>query len=388
MRAQTISDLSVSALGDVQSRTELRGGAMPGIDRWLWLSAMALMAVGTIMVLSSSVMLADRRFGAPGYFWKRQLIWWGLATVVMFALSRIDHRWFKKIRVPALAVSFILLILVLSMEPVNGARRWLSFGLFRFQPAEFFRLSMILYTAGYLARRGEEIKSPLKLLPLLGILGAGTILLLKQPEFSAVLTLWAIIGIMLFAAGACWRHMLPALALAAVVAFTVVFVFGYKKARVDEWEAGLLIAGGSYQVQQSKIALGSGGLFGQGLGDGRAKMLYLPEPHTDFILASIGEELGLVGLTGVLALVAVMVFRGWRAATRAPDRFGYLLAIGIGGSLLVNAGLNAAVTTGLLPATGLPFPFVSYGGSSLVATAAAWGIVLNVSRFRAPVWRT
>jgi cell division protein FtsW len=117
-------------------------------------------------------------------------------------------------------------------------------------------------------------------------------------------------------------------------------------------------------------------------------MLFLPEPHTDFILASIGEELGLAGLTGVLALVAVMILRGWKAAARAPDRFGYFLVIGIGGSLMVNAGLNAAVATGLLPATGLPFPFVSYGGSSLLATAASWGIVLNVSRFRASQWRS
>jgi cell division protein FtsW len=129
-------------------------------------------------------------------------------------------------------------------------------------------------------------------------------------------------------------------------------------------------------------------LFGQGLGKGRAKMLFLPEPHTDFIMASIGEELGLAGVTGVLALIAVMILRGWKAAARAPDRFGYFLVIGIGGSLMVNAGLNAAVATGLLPATGLPFPFVSYGGSSLLATAASWGIVLNVSRFRASQWRS
>jgi cell division protein FtsW len=388
MQPQTIPDIGASALGKFRSRVEPLGAAMPGIDRWLWLSAMGLMAIGTIMVLSSSVMLADRQFGAPGYFWKRQLIWWGLAAFAMFALSRIDHRQFKRMRVPVLAGAFVLLVVVLYMEPVNGARRWLTFGIFRFQPAEFFRLSMILYTAGYLARRGDEIASPLKLLPLIGVLAAGTLLLLKQPEFSGVLTMWAIIGIMLFAAGARWLHMLLAVSVAVIVACVVVFGLGYKTARVEEWHAGLFTDGGSYQVQQSKIALGSGGLFGQGLGKGRAKMLFLPEPHTDFILASIGEELGLIGLTGVLALVAVMIFRGWRAAARAPDRFGYFLVIGIGGSLMVNAGLNAAVATGLLPATGLPFPFVSYGGSSLLVTAASWGIVLNVSRFRASQWRS
>lgn len=383
MSSQAVSSFGATALGKYRRRSELRGVSMPGIDRWLWLSAMGLMAIGTIMVLSSSVMLAERDFGAPGYFWKRQLIWWGLATLVMFALSRIDHRWFKKIRVPFLATGFVFLVVVLYMEPVNGARRWFELGPFRFQPAEFFRLAMIMYAAGYLAKRGEDIEKPVKLLPLIGILAAGSILLMKQPEFSGVLVLWAIVGIMLFAAGVRWLHMITAVTLAAVVACVFVFGLGYKKARVQEWEAGLFGDGGSYQVQQSKIAIGSGGLIGTGLGKGRAKMLFLPEPHTDFILASIGEELGLIGLTGVLFLVAIMVFRGWRVATRAPDRFGYLMVIGIGGSLLVNAGLNAAVVTGLLPATGLPFPFVSYGGSSLLATAAAWGIVLNVSRFRA-----
>jgi cell division protein FtsW len=355
---------------------------MPKADRWIWLSAMALMAIGTVMVLSSSVMLAERKFGTPGFFWTRQLIWWGLATVTMFALSRCDHRWFKKLRVPILLATFVLLIWVLRTEPVNGACRWISLGFFRVQPSELFRLAMILYAAGYLARRGDDVRSPLKLLALLGVLGAGTFLLLKQPELSGALTLWATIGIILVAAGVRWRYLLTAVVLAGVVASVMVFGLGYKKDRIDEWKEGLWGPGGSYQVQQSKIALGSGGLLGQGLGRGRAKMLYLPEPHTDFILASIGEELGLLGLTGVLALVAVLVFRGWRVATRAPDRFGYLVVIGVGGSLLVNAGLNAAVVTGLLPATGLPFPFVSYGGSSLVTTAAAWGIVLNVSRYR------
>ncbi len=388
MRSQAIPNFGASALGKFRTRTEPRGATMPGIDRWLWLSAMGLMAIGTIMVLSSSVMLAERDFGAPGYFWKRQLLWWGLATLTMFAMSRIDHRWFKKVRVPLLATGFALLVVVLFMEPVNGARRWIELGPFRFQPAEFFRLAMVMYAAGYLAKRGEEITSPVKLLPLIAVLSAGSLLLMKQPEFSGVLTMWAIIGIMLFAAGARWLHMLSAVALAALVGCIFVFGMGYKTGRVDEWRAGLIGDGGSYQVQQSKIAIGSGGWIGTGLGKGRAKMLFLPEPHTDFILASIGEELGLVGLTGVLALVAIMVFRGWRVSTRAPDRFGYLLVIGIGGSLLVNAGLNAAVVTGLLPATGLPFPFVSYGGSSLLATAAAWGIVLNVSRFRASQWRS
>jgi cell division protein FtsW len=359
---------------------------MPKADRWIWMAAMALMALGSVMVLSSSVMLAERRYDAPGFFWKRQLIWWGLATVLMLSFSRFDYRRLRKLAPLLLAVGFLGLIAVLFAAPVNGAHRWFSLGWFSLQPFEAFRLALIVYTAAFLAKRGEEVVHLRRWIPLAIVLAIASGLLLLEPEFSGVLTMWATVGIMLVAAGARWRHLFPAVVVAALTAVILVFGFGYKKARVLDWEKGLTSTGGSYQVQQSKVALGSGGLIGKGLGNGRSKMLYLPEPHTDFILASVGEELGLAGLTGVLIAFAVMVFRGWKVATRAPDRFGYLLVMGVGASLLVNAGLNAAVVTGLSPATGLPLPFVSYGGSSLLCTAAAWGIVLNVSRFRAASW--
>jgi len=360
--------------------------AMPKADRWIWMAAMALMALGSVMVLSSSVMLAERRYNSPGFFWKRQLIWWGLATVLMLILSRFEYRRLKKPAPLLLGAGFLGLIIVLFAEPVNGAHRWLSLKWFNLQPLEAFRLALIVYAAAFLAKRGEELIHLRRWIPLIVVLAVATGLLLLEPEFSGVLTIWATVGIMLIAAGARWRHLLPAVLVAVLAAVILVFGFGYKKARVLDWENGLTSTGGSYQVQQSKIALGSGGLLGKGLGNGRSKMLYLPEPHTDFILASVGEELGLAGLTGVLIAFAVLIFRGWKVATRAPDRFGYLLVMGCGASLLVNAGLNAAVVTGLSPATGLPLPFVSYGGSSLLCTAAAWGIVLNVSRFRATPW--
>jgi cell division protein FtsW len=360
--------------------------SMPKADRWIWMAAMALMALGTVMVLSSSVMLAERRYGAPGFFWKRQLIWWGLATVFMLSFSRLDYRRLRKPAPMLLLAGLVGLIVVLFAPPVNGAHRWLSLGWFNLQPLEAFRLAMIVYAAAFLAKRGTDIVHLRRWVPLVVMLAIASGLLMLEPEFSGVLTAWATVGIMLVAAGARWRHLLPAVVIAVLAASILVFGFGYKLDRVKDWEDGLTSTGGSYQVQQSKVALGSGGLLGKGLGNGRAKMLYLPEPHTDFILASVGEELGLVGLTGVLIAFAVLVFRGWKVAARAPDRFGYLLVMGFGGSLLVNAGLNAAVVTGISPATGLPLPFVSYGGSSLLCTAVAWGIVLNVSRFRAAAW--
>ena len=359
---------------------------MPRADRWVWFGVVALITLGTVMVLSSSVMIAERRFGEPGFFWKRQIVWSVLAILMMALVSRFDYRHLRKLVLPGLLLSVALLVAVLFTNPINEARRWLSLGLFSVQPSELFRLAAIIFTAAYVARQGEKIERPWTLWPLGIVVAIGVGLIMAQPEFSGVITLCMCVGIILIAAGLRWRHVLPVAAVAMVLGCTVVFGFGYKKARVDEWRTGLTGTGGSYQVRQSKIAFGSGGTLGQGLGHGRAKMLYLPEPHTDFILASVGEELGLFGITGVLFIVTGLTLRAWRVATRAPDRFGYLLVIGIGGSLFVNAGLNAAVVTGLIPATGLPFPFLSYGGSSLVTTAAAWGIVLNVSRYRTTSW--
>ena len=357
---------------------------VPPADRLIWLSAMFLMALGSVMVLSSSVMLAERKFGSPGFFWTRQLIWWGMATTLLLTVSRIDHRVFKKYAPHLLLIGLGLITLARLLPPIKDVHRWIDLGPFRLQPAEVFRLTLIIYAAAFLAKRGEEIVEWKKWMPLLIILGVGSVILISLPEFSAALTLWSTTGLLLIAAGVRWRHILPAAGVAVIAAVIVVYGIGYKKARLDEWQNGLTITEGSYQVRQSKIALGSGGLLGQGLGEGRAKMSYLPEPHTDFIISSIGEELGFVGVTLVWGALGLLVFRGWRAAMRAPDRFGYLLCIGIAGSLFVNASLNTMVATGLSPVTGLPLPLVSYGGSSLLCTAAGWGMVLNVSRFRLP----
>ncbi len=355
---------------------------VPPADRWIWFAAMFLMALGSVMVLSSSVMLADRKFGSPAFFWTRQLIWWGMATAILIGVSRIDHRRFRTWAPLLLLVGFALVITARLMPPIKDVHRWIDLGPFRLQPAEVFRLAFVVYAAAFLAKRGELIESWKSWIVLVVILGIGSVLLISLPEFSAALTLWGTSGLLLIAAGVRWRHVLPGFGLAVLAAVIVVYGLGYKKTRVDEWQAGLTVTEGMYQVRQSKIALGSGGTMGQGLGQGRAKMSYLPEPHTDFILSSIGEELGFIGVTCVWMAFGLLVYRGWRAAMRAPDRFGYLLCIGIGGSLFVNAALNASVAMGLSPVTGLPLPLVSYGGSSLLCTAAGWGMVLNVSRFR------
>ena len=369
---------------DARLPGQRRRPRVPPADRSIWILVLALMALGTVMVLSSSLMLADRKFGTPGFFWSRQLMWTGLAIGLLVLLSRLEHRWWRRGAVAILLLAVAGLLAVLVLPSVKGVHRWIVIGPLRWQPAEGFKLAFVIYAAAFLAKRGEDIIWARRWLALVGLLAGGSALLMLQPEFSAVLTLWATTGIMLVAAGIRWRHVLPAVTVAVAGAVIVVYGFGYKQTRVNDWRAGLTVTGGSYQVKQSKIAMGSGSVLGQGLGQGRAKMSYLPEPHTDFILSSIGEELGFVGVTFVWMAFGMLIYRSWRAAMRAPDRFGYLLCIGLGGSLLVNAALNAAVATGLSPATGLPLPLVSYGGSSLLCTAVGWGMVLNVSRFRLP----
>jgi len=378
----------VEVLSSVPRMMRLNRPGWPPADRLIWFASMALMALGTVMILSSSVILAERKFGTPGFFWGRQLLWWALATVTLVTVSRIDHRRWQPLAPVLMLGALIGLVVVLLVPPIKGVNRWIPLGPFNWQPAEGFRLGFVVYAAAYLAKRGPDVRSFRKLVPLLVILATCSVLLVMEPELSSVLAVGATAILMLIAAGMRWRHLLPGIAVAVISVLTVIYGFDYKTQRITDWERGLTVTDGSYQVRQSKIALGTGGIIGSGLGNGRAKMLYLPEPHTDFIVASVGEELGFIGFSAVLAALGLLIWRSWKVALVAPDRFGYLLCIGIGGSLFVNAALNLGVATGLLPATGLPLPLVSYGGSSLLMTAAGWGMVLNVSRFgRRSGWR-
>lgn len=384
VRGKSTSKSMVEILGTIPRMMNVNHPDRPPVDRTIWICVTALMALGTVMVLSSSVILAERKFGTPAFFWGRQLMWWGLASVLMIVVSRIDHRRFRPLAPAILLSALVGLIVVLWLPSIRGVHRWIPLGFFSWQPAEGFRLAFIVYAAAYLAKRGTNITQLKSWIPLAIILGVCSVLLILEPALSMVITMCATAALMLVAAGARWRHLLPGALIGVCAVVFVVYGLEYKTQRVTDWERGLTVTDGSYQVRQSKMALGSGGMFGDGLGSGRAKMLYLPEPHTDFIIASIGEELGFIGVSAVLAALALLVWRGWRVAMIAPDRFGYLLCIGIGGSLFINAALNLSVATGLSPATGLPLPFVSYGGSSLLMTAAGWGIVLNVSSFRHP----
>jgi len=341
-----------------------------------------LMAVGIVMVYSASAILALDRVGSTTFFAKRQATWTVMSVCVLFLLTRVDYHRFQKVSPVLLTVSFLLLVVVLLLPPTRGASRWIRLGPAAFQPSEFFKYSLVLFLAYSLCKRGDQIRElRFVLLPYLAILGVASLLILKQPHLGAVLLSSVILLTMLFVAGAKIRHLLLIIAPVALAAFVLVFMVGYKRARVEDYLSSIENPlKGSYQMKQSVLALGSGEILGAGPGEGKAKLFFLPEPHTDFIFATTGEELGFVGAAAILIMFLALAARGMSIARKAPDDFGYLLAFGITLSIFVGFLFNAGVVVGLFPTTGLPMPFLSYGGSSLVFTAAAIGILLNISR--------
>jgi cell division protein FtsW len=354
-------------------------------DPGIWVPAVSLMTAGTFLVLSASAILASDKFSGSGFFWARQLIWWVVALGAMYVCSRLDYRKLMRFAPSLLGLGFVALVVVLWADPVRGAHRWLRLGPLVIQPSELFRLADLIVLAFSLARRQEKMRKLGYLVSYIIILGAASGLLLAEPSFSAVLCLWGTTVLLFWIAGLPKRYILGAGAIAVLAAVVIVFGFEYKKSRVDNYLA--MVADptdGCYQVNQAAIAMGSGGLFGCGLGSGWGKMHYIPDPHTDFIFASIAEETGLLGALVVLVLYLAIIWRGFAVAARAPDRVGFFLAAGISASLVIHVGMNIGVVMGLIPTTGLPLPLLSYGGSSLLFTAVGIGLLLSVSRWATP----
>ena len=343
----------------------------------------ALMGFGMVMVWSASSVLAQDRHGSPNYFLIKQAIWGVIGIGGMIAALRIDYRTLRR---PALVYSLLvastlLLILVLFLRPVNDTHRWIRAGALSFQPAELAKLSIVLYLAFHIERRAERMNDFSLLFPGLLLLGWFGFLVLIQPDLGTAFCLVLTGAVMLFVAGVRLRYFavlaIPALTVlyAAIVAvpWRIRRVFVFLNPWADPQGAG-------YQVIQSLIAVGTGGLTGVGLGEGRQKLFYLPYPYSDFIFGVIGEELGLIGAATVVLAFVVLLWRGLRAAWGAPDDFGRFLAVGLTLSIVLQAFLNVSVTLGLLPTKGIPLPFISAGGSSLVFTLVAIGIVANVSQ--------
>jgi len=346
-----------------------------------------LALIGLVMVFSASGVVAGNRFHDPIYYLKRQMAWLAFGFLLLHAASRTDYTVWQRLVPPILAVTVVLLALVLIPglgTVVKGARRWLRLGPVSIQPAEMVKLVAVLYLAAYLTRKEGKMDAFVTgLLPPLLVVGLLAGLVVLEPDLGTVVVVGLVTLALLFLGGARLSH-LSGLALAALpVVGLLIWRSPYRMQRLmtflDPWKDP---TGAGFQVNQSFLAFGSGGLLGVGLGEGKQKLFFLPEAHTDFVLALVGEEVGLLGTSFIMLLYAVLVVKGFQIANRARAPFGRHLALGITLLIGFQALINAGVVTGMLPTKGLTLPLVSYGGSSLIVSLLAIGILLSISRDR------
>jgi cell division protein FtsW len=361
--------------------------ATRGLDLVLLSAVLALVAIGSVEIYSSSAVYAVQRFGSSTHFLVRQGIYVALGLTAMLVAVEIDYRRYRRWTYTILfgAVALLGLVLLAGVR-INAATRWFHLGPLSFQPVEVAKLALLLYLASSLARKQEKVRTfTVGFMPHLAVLGVMMMLLLKQPDLGSCIVLGATTLLMLFIAGAKLSYILLAVLAAAPLVYHNVVSTEWRLRRIlaylDPWtyrrDTG-------YQITESLISIGSGGMTGLGLGDGKGKLFYLPEAHSDFILSSIGEELGFVGLGAVLALFIVVIWRGVRAALGARDAFGAYLAAGLTVMFAIQAAINAGVVLGALPAKGLTLPFVSYGGTSLIVSMFFVGLLLNIAKAEPP----
>ncbi len=358
----------------------------PHIDLMLLVPVICLVALGVVMVFSSSASLAAHRYQSETFFLKRHAVRVLLGALALVLLARTDYRVLARFAPWALGGTVLLLGVLLAVGgAVRGANRWLSLATVTIQPTEIARVACVVYLAKLLDRKGERMASFKEgVLPAALVLGLMAFLILLQPNLGSTIALLTTGVVMLHLSGARRRHLALLVLAGVVVAALAVSHNAYMMERVQGWLAqwghGRSDAlGKNWQVSQSILALGSGGVLGAGPGHGLQKVFFLPDPHTDFIFAVIGEELGLIGTAGVILAFTVLFLRGLKVAAGAPDRFGYLLAAGLTVNVSVYVAMNIAVVTGVIPTTGLPLPFVSYGGSALVVNLGGIGVLLNVA---------
>lgn len=361
------------------------------LDRTLLLPVIGLTALGLVMVYSSSAFLGAERFQSATFFFQRHAVRVLIGLVVLVAAARIDYHAYERFAPAVLGASLLLLVVLLALggEGVRGANRWLSVAAFNIQPTEIARVACVVYLARLLDRKGDRMASWRDgVLPSVLVLGLLSLLILLQPNLGSTIALLATGFVMIHLAGARKLHLGLLLLSGALVAWIQVLRHPYMMERVEAWRGlwgGSVDAlGRNWQLSQSILALGSGGLFGTGPGHGLQKVFFLPDPHTDFIFAVVGEELGLLGTGAVLVAYLLLFLRGLKVAGSAPDRFGFLLAAGLTVNLSIYVAMNIAVVTGVIPTTGLPLPFLSYGGSALVVNLGVIGVLLNIANQMEP----
>ena len=372
-------------LGALRARWTTAAPARTSTYVLLLATVAVLNIVGVVMVLSASSVASLTNYGSAWYFFERQVLWAVLGVAVFAITSRIDYHVWRRLVLPLLVLSMVLLVLVLVPGigiSVGGSRRWLGNGFLRFQPTELAKLALLLFTADVLTRRAKDVYDWRRVLrPVLLVFGVTALLVLREPDMDSTVVLALIVGTVLVVGGVHLRHLTVLGGAGVLIAGVLAVAEPYRRARVltyfHPWSDP---SNTGYQVSQSLIALGSGGWTGVGLGAGRSKWLFLPNAHTDFIFAIIGEEVGILGCLLVVGLFVGFGVLGTRIALHAPDRFGMLLAAGVTVWVVGQAAINIGGVVGLLPVSGIPLPFVSFGGSALVFTMAAAGLLGSVAR--------
>ncbi|MGB8520001.1 MAG: putative lipid II flippase FtsW, partial [Candidatus Tumulicola sp.] len=372
---------------DAADRVPVRSFVTAAPDAVLFAVVATLVGIGLVMVFSASSATAYAEHGDIAYYLKRQLIWLLVGSIAAFAVYRMDLARLKRAAPYLLVAALAGLLLVFVPHVgvgVNGGRRWIGFSSLSLEPSEFAKLALVVYLAAILSNRGDRITSLTRgLFPLCVPVLLMAVLILKEPDMGTASLLVFVAFTMFFAAGARVFHLVAILAVTAPLAIVSVIASPYRRARVfaflNPWKDP---QNTGFHIVQSLLALGSGGFFGMGLGASRAKFFYLPEQYTDFIFSVLGEELGLVGAFAVVALFVAFAYRAVRIALAAPDRFGYFLAIGCGAMIAIQAFINIGVVTSSWPVTGVPLPFVSFGGSSLIVNLVAVALIANVGRHR------
>ena len=354
------------------------------VDRWLFTVTMLLVFIGLVMVFSASAVMARQRFGSPYAFLSKQLVWAVAGLLAMVVTMRVDY---KKYKHPALVFSFmglttLLLISVFFLDRSHNTHRWIHAGGFSFQPSELAKPALILFLAYFLESRlktMDDVRNTLipAAMPVLMFIG----LIVLQPDLGTAIACASIAACILYVAGMRMRYFGYAFGASLLPLYFLIFHVAWRRDRIlaflnpyaDRQRSG-------FHIIQSLIAVGTGGITGTGLMEGKQKLFYLPEPHTDFIFAVTAEELGLVGAVFVVTLFAIFLWRGMRASWRTDDLFGRYLAVGITSMVVLQAFINISVVLGMMPTKGIPLPLVSYGGSSLFVTLACIGVLLNITK--------
>ncbi|MBW4027137.1 MAG: putative lipid II flippase FtsW [Acidobacteria bacterium] len=355
-----------------------------GVDKWLFAVTLLLVFIGLAMVFSASAVMAKERYGSPYTFVMKQAIWAAVGLAVMTALMQIDYRKYNRPNVvfPAVAITVLCLLAAFFMRDSHNTHRWIRFSIFSFQPSEIAKPALVLFLAWFLQDRMESIEDwrntilPAALPSLIFIA-----LILKEPDLGTALVCAGVTALMLYLAGMEMKYLGYAVLGAAPVLYFLLFRVKWRRDRLLAFinpESDPL--GKGFHIIQSLIAVGTGGIHGLGYMEGRQKLFYLPEPHTDYIFANISEELGLIGALLVVGLFVVLGVRGMRAAMLSKDPFARFLAFGLTSTILIQAFFNISVVLALVPTKGITLPFISYGGTSLFIMLACIGVLLNITR--------